>query len=84
MAEPPSCRCSLSSSGRSSPRGTPLPPGAAYATIFWIGFLIAFWPGGGVLTIGLFLVVSLVSHWIYGMTLGYVLDATVGIPQHDV
>ncbi|MFC7222983.1 DUF6789 family protein [Halalkalicoccus sp. GCM10025322] len=71
--------------------GSFLPPeeprylrGAAYATIFWIGFLIAFWPGGGVLTIGLFLVVSLVSHWIYGMTLGYVLDATVGIPQHDV
>lgn len=58
--------------------------GATYATIFWIGFLIAFWPGGGVLTVGLFVVISLVSHWIYGATLGYVLHMTVGIPQHDV
>ncbi|WP_336344485.1 DUF6789 family protein [Halalkalicoccus ordinarius] len=58
--------------------------GAAFATIFWTGFLIAFWPGGGILTIGVFVVVSLVSHWIYGTTLGYALDATVGIPQHDV
>ena len=58
--------------------------GAAYATIFWIGFLIAFWPGGGVLTIVLFIVISLVSHWIYGTVLGYVLHGTVGIPQHDV
>jgi hypothetical protein len=58
--------------------------GATYATIVWIGFLIAFWPGEGVLTIALFLVVSLVSHWIYGTTLGYVLHLTIGVPQHDV
>lgn len=71
--------------------GSFLPPekprylrGATYATVFWIGFLIAFWPGGGVLTVVLFIVISLVSHWIYGTTIGYVLHATVGVPQHDV
>lgn len=58
--------------------------GATYATIFWIGFLIAFWPGGDALTIALFLVVSLVSHWIYGTILAYGLHSTIGIPQHAV
>lgn len=58
--------------------------GATFATIIWIGFLIAFWPGGGVLTVVLFFVISLVSHWIYGTTLGYVLHSTIGVPQHDV
>lgn len=58
--------------------------GATYATIFWIGFIYAFWPDGGILTVVLFLVISLVSHWIYGTVLGYVLHSTVGILQHDV
>lgn len=58
--------------------------GATYATIFWVGFLIAFWPSGGVLTVVLFLVVSLVSHWIYGTALGYVIHSTIGVPQHNV
>lgn len=58
--------------------------GTTYATIFWIGFLIAFWPDGGLLTNAIFVVISLVSHWIYGTALGYVLDLRIGIPQHDV
>ncbi|MCL7416549.1 MAG: hypothetical protein M8354_01760 [Halalkalicoccus sp.] len=58
--------------------------GVTYATVFWIGFVFAFWPGGGVLTTVLFLVISLGSHWIYGATLGYVIHSTVGILQHDV
>lgn len=58
--------------------------GTTYATVFWIGFLFAFWPGGGVLTLATFLGVSLVSHWIYGTALGYVLHSTIGIPQHEV
>ncbi|MDL5363783.1 DUF6789 family protein [Halalkalicoccus sp. NIPERK01] len=58
--------------------------GATYATIFWIGFLFAFWPGGSVLTEALFVVISLVSHWIYGTTLGYVLHSAIGVPQHNV
>lgn len=71
--------------------GSYLPPeepryvrGATYATIFWAGFVFAFWPGGGLLTVALFVVVSLVAHWVYGVTLGYVLHRTIGIPQHDV
>lgn len=58
--------------------------GVTFASITWVGFLLAFWPEGGVLTVGLFVVISLVSHWIYGLTLGYVLHRAVGIPQHSV
>lgn len=58
--------------------------GASFGTVFWVGFLLAFWPGGGALTIAVFLVTSLVSHWVYGTTLAYVLHSTSGIPQHDV
>lgn len=71
--------------------GSFLPPreprylrGATFATFFWTGFAPAFWPGTGMLAIAIFLVVSLVAHWIYGLTLGFVLDRTTGIPQHDV
>lgn len=58
--------------------------GVTYATIFWTGFILAFWPGGNGATITVFLVVSLLAHWIYGAVLGQVLHRTVGIPQHDV
>lgn len=58
--------------------------GVTFATIFWVGFVLAFWPGGGALTIALFLVVSLLAHWIYGLTLGVVLDRTTGVPEHAV
>lgn len=58
--------------------------GATFATIIWVGFAMAFWPPGGVLTVLLFVVISLVSHWVYGTTLGYVLHSVIGIPQHAV
>lgn len=58
--------------------------GVSFATIFWTGFILAFWPGGSALTIGLFLVVSLLAHWVYGAVLGGVLSRTTGIPQHAV
>lgn len=58
--------------------------GMTFASITWVGFLLAFWPEGGVLTVSLFFVISLISHWIYGITLGYVLHRAVGIPQHSV
>lgn len=58
--------------------------GVSFATIFWTGFILAFWPGGSALTIGLFLVVSLLAHWVYGAALGGVLSRTTGIPQHAV
>lgn len=58
--------------------------GATFATVIWVGFAMAFWPPGGVLTSVFFVVISLVSHWIYGTALGYVLHSVVGIPQHAV
>lgn len=58
--------------------------GVTYATIFWTGFILAFWPGGDGATVTVFLVVSLLAHWIYGAVLGQTLVRTVGIPQHDV
>ncbi|WP_380678547.1 DUF6789 family protein [Salinigranum sp. GCM10025319] len=71
--------------------GSFLPPreprylrGVTFATFFWTGFAPAFWPDSGALVIGVFLIVSLVGHCIYGATLGFVLDRTTGIPQHEV
>jgi hypothetical protein len=58
--------------------------GASFATCFWFGFVPAFWPDGGALTVGVYLVVSLLAHWVYGLTLGSVLHRGTGIPQHDV
>ncbi|RLM94478.1 cytochrome C oxidase subunit I [Halobellus sp. Atlit-38R] len=58
--------------------------GATFATAFWFGFVPAFWPDVGLLTSSAFLVFSLLGHWIYGLTLGFVLSRVVGIPQHDV
>lgn len=58
--------------------------GASFATAYWFGFLFAFWPGGGAVTIAIFVLVSLVSHWIYGLSIGYLLDRWAEIPQHEV
>lgn len=58
--------------------------GVSFATITWVGFTPAFWPGGDALTVATFLVASLVGHWVYGATLAGVLDRTTGIPQHRV
>jgi hypothetical protein len=58
--------------------------GMTFSTTFWLGFLPAFWPDGGLATVAAYVVVSLAGHWIYGLTLGYVLSRSIGIPQHDV
>ena len=58
--------------------------GVSFMTAYWFGFLFAFWPGGGLLTVTIFVVVSLVSHWLYGASLGYLLDRWAEIPQHEV
>lgn len=58
--------------------------GVSFATIFWTGFILAFWPGGDGATITVFLVVSLLAHWVYGGVLGLIVERTVGIPEHDV
>ena len=58
--------------------------GASFMTAYWFGFVFAFWPGGGAITVGIFVVVSLVSHWIYGLSLGYLVDRWAEVPQHRV
>lgn len=58
--------------------------GVTFGSIFWVGFAIAFWPGGGLVTVASFLVFSLLGHWAYGLALGLTLDRTTGIPQHEV
>ena len=58
--------------------------GVTYGSIFWVGFAIAFWPGGGAVTTASFVVFSLLGHWVYGLVLGLTLDRTTGIPQHEV
>jgi hypothetical protein len=58
--------------------------GVTFATLYWVGFLVAFWPGGGPLTTTLFVLVSLVAHWVYGAVLGFALETTIQIPQHEV
>lgn len=58
--------------------------GVSFALIYWIGFMLAFWPGGSALAIGLFIVVSFVSHVIYGLSIGYLTDRWAEIPQHAV
>jgi len=58
--------------------------GVVFMSLWWVGFLTAFWPDGGLLTLGVFLAVSLLGHWVYGVTVGYLLDRFGGIPQHEV
>lgn len=58
--------------------------GATFATAFWFGFLPGFWPSAGLLTTVAYVLFSLASHWVYGLTLGYVLTKTAGLPQHEV
>jgi hypothetical protein len=71
--------------------GTFLPPreprwarGVTMSTLFWVTFLFLFWPGGGTLTDAVFLVVTLLGHWVYGLALGVVIHTLTGIPEHAV
>jgi hypothetical protein len=71
--------------------GSFLPPrepryvrGVTFALFFWTGFAPAFWPGRGLVVTAMFVFFSLLAHCVYGATLGYVLDRTTGIPQHEV
>lgn len=58
--------------------------GVTMSTLFWVAFLYLFWPGGGTLTDIVFLVVTLLGHWLYGIVLGVVTHTLTGIPEHDV
>jgi len=71
--------------------GTFLPPreprwarGVTMSTLFWATFLFLFWPGGGIFSNVVFLVVTLLGHWVYGLALGLVTHTVTGIPEHNV
>jgi hypothetical protein len=57
--------------------------GVTIAMFFWTGFL-SFWPNSDLFTVASFLVFSILAHVVYGLTLGLVLDRTIGIPEHEV
>lgn len=58
--------------------------GVTFATVVWTGFLLAFWPGGGLPGLATFVVVSLLGHWVYGATLGLVVTRLAALPEHKV
>jgi hypothetical protein len=58
--------------------------GITMSTLFWVTFLYLFWPGGSMFADGVFLVVTLLGHWVYGLALGVVTHTLTGIPEHDV
>lgn len=49
--------------------------GVTFATIAWTGFLVAFYTGQSDLALVLYLLLTLVAHWVYGAVLG----ATFGL-----
>lgn len=58
--------------------------GVTISSFFWVGFVFIFWPGASVYVNAMYIVITLVSHWIYGATLGLVMQRFTGIPEHDV
>lgn len=58
--------------------------GVTMSALFWVTFLFLFWPGGGMLTDAVFLVVTLLGHGVYGLVLGVGTHTLTGIPEHDV
>ncbi|ELZ98771.1 hypothetical protein C440_00405 [Haloferax mucosum ATCC BAA-1512] len=58
--------------------------GVSFATLYWAGFVPAFWPSADLFITTSFIVFSLLGHWVYGLSLGYALDRFGGIPQHRV
>lgn len=58
--------------------------GATISTLFWASFVFIFWPAGGMYVNAVFLVVTLVAHWLYGLVLGTVMQRLTGIPEHQV
>ena len=48
--------------------------GIFFGTALWTGFALAFWDGFVGLTLVLYLLVTLVAHWVYGACLGLVFE----------
>lgn len=58
--------------------------GATISSFFWVSFVYIFWPSGGVVVTAVYVVVTLVAHWVYGAVLGAVMQRFTGIPDHRV
>jgi hypothetical protein len=48
--------------------------GIFFGTALWTGFALAFWDGFFGLTLAIYLVLTLLAHWVYGACLGLVFD----------
>lgn len=48
--------------------------GIFFGTALWTGFVMAFWAGFTGFSLVLYLVLTLVAHWVYGLSLGLVFD----------
>jgi len=66
------------------PRNPRYARGVTMSTLFWATFLLLFWPGGSLFTSAVFVVVTLLGHWVYGLVLGVTTHYLTGIPEHDV
>jgi len=58
--------------------------GVTISSFFWVSFAYIFWPGGGAFVNGVYVVATLISHWLYGAILGAVMQRLTGIPEHKV
>ncbi|MFW6320994.1 MAG: DUF6789 family protein [Halohasta sp.] len=71
--------------------GNYLPPassislrGVTYGTIVWTGFALAFYTGQSGAALVIYLVMTLVNHWIYGAVLGRVYTQFASIAAYEV
>jgi hypothetical protein len=48
--------------------------GIFFGTALWTGFVMAFWGGFTGLSLVIYLVLTLVAHWVYGVSLGLVFE----------
>ena len=71
--------------------GNYLPPatsvplrGVTYGSIVWPGFVLAFYTGQSSVALVIYLVMTLVNHWIYGAVLGSVYTRYASIAVYEV
>lgn len=71
--------------------GNYLPPatsvplrGVTFGTIVWTGFILAFFTGQSGVSLVIYLVMTLVNHWIYGAVLGTVYTRYASIAAYEV
>lgn len=58
--------------------------GVTFATVIWTGFAIAFYTGQTGIALVLYLVLTLVAHWVYGYVLGELYTRFEPVPVYDV